>query len=50
MGTMAEDSWTDKEGNKRSTYELKADHIGATVFTLAKKAPSVSSNADNPWN
>lgn len=50
MGTMAEDSWTDKEGNKKSTYELKADHIGATVFTLAKKTPSASSNSDNPWN
>jgi len=50
MGTMAEDTWTDKEGNKRSTYELKADHIGATVFTLSKSsALSVGSEANNPW-
>lgn len=50
IGTMAEDTWTDKEGNKRSTFELKADHIGPTVFTLAKSATNTSSpSGENPW-
>ena len=48
IGTMAEDTWTDKEGNKRSTFELKADHIGPTVFTLAKNATSTPTG-ENPW-
>jgi single-strand DNA-binding protein len=50
VGTIAEESWTDKEGNKRSSYELKADHIGATVFTLAKKpAVTIKTTAEDPW-
>jgi single-strand DNA-binding protein len=50
IGTMAEDTWTDKDGNKRSTYELKADHIGPTVFTLAKNGAASTTTAENPWN
>ena len=50
VGTMAEDTWTDKEGNKRSTYELKADHIGATVFTLSKSSVATAQvSANDPW-
>lgn len=51
VGTLVEDSWTDNAGNKRTSYELKADHIGATVFTLAKNTSSVASLGaeDNPW-
>lgn len=52
-GTIAEDTWTDKDGNKRSSYELKADHIGATVFTLAKNKTNTvemsSVSGENPW-
>lgn len=50
MGTMAEDTWTDKEGNKRSSYELKADHIGATVFTLSKGSVATAEvKTDSAW-
>lgn len=50
VGTMAEDVWTDKEGNKRSQFEFKADHIGATVFSLSKNSVATTQvSADNPW-
>lgn len=50
IGTMIEDTWTDKDGNKRSTYELKAEHIGATVFTLSKSSPDTNQVRENdPW-
>lgn len=55
VGTIREESWTDKDGNKRSSYELNADHIGATVFTMARSNmtnanvnPS-SVTAEDPW-
>ena len=51
VGTMLEDVWTDKEGNKRSTYEFKADYIGATVFTLSKNSVNNSNDSvDDPWS
>jgi single-strand DNA-binding protein len=49
VGTLVEDSWTDNSGNKRTSYELKADHIGATVFTLSKNTSGASVSEDNPW-
>jgi single-strand DNA-binding protein len=50
LGTLYEDNWTDKDGNKKTSYEIKADNIGATVFTLAKNtANSISTPQDDPW-
>lgn len=50
VGTMSEDIWTDKEGKERRTFEMKADHIGATVFTLSKNTVATSQvSTDNPW-
>ena len=50
VGTMYEDTWTDKEGNKKSAFELKAEHIGATVFTLSKNSVATAEvSADSPW-
>lgn len=50
VGTMAEDTWTDKEGKERRTFEMKADHIGATVFTLSKNSVATAQvSTDNPW-
>ena len=54
-GTIAEDSWTDSNGNKRSTYEVTADYIGLTTFTLTKEEkekpePVYSgTNPEDPW-
>ena len=41
VGKIYEESWTDKEGTKRSSYEINADSISVTAYTLAKdKSPS----------
>jgi single-strand DNA-binding protein len=40
VGKIYEESWTDKEGTKRSSYEINADSISVTAYTLAKdKSP-----------
>ena len=50
VGTMFEDTWTDKEGNKKSAYEFRAEHIGATVFTLSKNSVATAEvSANDPW-
>lgn len=55
VGTLFEENWTDKDGNKRNSVELRADHVGATVFTMARSNmtsanvnPS-SVTAEDPW-
>lgn len=46
VGKIFEDTWTDKDGVKRSSYEINADSISVTAYTLSKdKAPS---NGDFP--
>lgn len=41
VGKIYEESWTDKEGAKRTSYEINADSISVTAYTLSKdKAPS----------
>ena len=46
VGKIFEDTWTDKDGVKRSSYEINADSISVTAYTLSKdKAPS---NSDFP--
>lgn len=50
VGTMYENTWTDKEGNKKSTYEFKAEHVGATAFTLSKNSVATAEvSSENPW-
>lgn len=46
VGKIYEDAWTDKDGVKRSSYEINADSISVTAYTLSKdKAPN---NSDFP--
>ena len=46
VGKIYEDTWTDKDGVKRSSYEINADSISVTAYTLSKdKAPN---NSDFP--
>ena len=41
VGKIYEESWTDKEGVKRTSYEINADSISVTAYTLSKdKTPS----------
>lgn len=36
MGKIYEETWTDKEGNNRTTYEVNADTIAVTAYSLNK--------------
>jgi single-strand DNA-binding protein len=36
VGTMKEDSWTDKEGNNRKTTEITASNIAVTMYSVQK--------------
>lgn len=36
VGKIYEENWTDKEGVKRSSYEINADSISVTAYTLSK--------------
>jgi single-strand DNA-binding protein len=38
-GKIYEETWTDKEGQKRTSVEINADTIAVTTFTLSKDAP-----------
>lgn len=36
VGTIYEENWTDAEGNKRTGYEVKADSIAVTPYSISK--------------
>lgn len=40
IGRIYEESWTDKEGNKRNSVEINAENISVTSYTLSKDASS----------
>jgi single-strand DNA-binding protein len=46
VGKIYEENWTDKDGVKRSSYEINADSISVTAYTLSKDKSS--SNGDFP--
>lgn len=53
-GTISQNDWTDREGNTRSSYDVVADTIAVTTFTLTKKpknnSPFEESMSESPWN
>lgn len=49
-GTIYQDTWTDKDGSNRSTYEVRGDFIGVTSYSLSKNAPAMAtSSTEDPW-
>jgi single-strand DNA-binding protein len=47
IGSIKEDSWTDKEGNNRRTFEVTASTIAVTTYTVQKAGrQKVSSSFD----
>jgi single-strand DNA-binding protein len=40
VGKIYEENWTDKDGIKRSSYEINADSISVTAYSLSKDKPS----------
>jgi single-strand DNA-binding protein len=55
VGKIYEESWTDKEGTKRTSYEINADSISVTAYTLSKdkveggEFPSYKTYAEVPF-
>jgi single-strand DNA-binding protein len=47
VGKIYEENWTDKEGNKKSSYEINADSISVTSYTLSRNNISVSNNSSS---
>jgi single-strand DNA-binding protein len=45
-GTIYEENWKDNDGNSKTTYEIKADTVAVTTYSLSKNL--VSSNSS--WN
>ena len=37
-GTIYEDRWTDKSGVERTSYEVRADSVGLTTYSMSKEA------------
>lgn len=54
VGTIYQENWTDKEGQKRTSYEINADSIAITTHSLSKDLPTtsakvVSEPTEDPW-
>jgi len=55
VGKVYEENWTDKEGTKRTSYEINAESIAVTTFSLFKKTstndqfPSFKTYAEVPF-
>lgn len=55
LGSIREDSWTDKEGNNRKTIEVNASNIAVSTFAIQKAGKSVKSeefanSSSSPWD
>lgn len=55
IGTIAEENWTDNSGNARTSYEITADSIAVTTFSLSKpsqvvETPLVASTGPSAWD
>lgn len=51
-GTIYQDTWTDKDGSSRSTYEVRGESIGVTSYSLAKNgvpAMAATTSTEDPW-
>lgn len=51
-GTISQDVWTDSSGQTKKSYEVTADSIGLTAYTLSKNTmsnQSVATNSSDPW-
>lgn len=44
-GSMREDTWTDKEGNNRKSFEVNASNIAVSTYSIQKAANTSSSSA-----
>ena len=48
LGKVFEESWTDKDGNKRTSYEVNAEYIAVSAFSLSKVNSDNKKDEDFP--
>lgn len=48
VGKIYEENWTDSQGNKRSSYEVRADSISVTTYSLQNMEPA--KEAEGTWS
>lgn len=48
VGKIYEENWTDSQGNKRSSYEVRADSISVTTYSLQNMEPT--KEAEGTWS
>ena len=46
-GSMKEEAWTDSSGTKKTSYEIVADTIGLTTFSLSKGSSTSTATAQS---
>jgi single-strand DNA-binding protein len=50
VGTIYQENWTSSDGTKKTSYEVSAESIAVTTYSLSKDLPSTSSEEiSNPW-
>ena len=55
LGSIREDSWTDKEGNSRKTIEVNASNIAVSTFAIQKagspaRTEDLVSSSNSSWD
>lgn len=49
-GTIYQENWKDSNGNARTSYEVNAESIAVTTYSMVKEMGSqVSTPANDPW-
>lgn len=48
VGKIYEENWTDSQGNKRSSFEVRADSISVTTYSLQNMEPV--KEAEGTWS
>ena len=50
VGTIYQENWTGSDGTKRTSYEVSAESIAVTTYSLSKDLPAVSGEeVSDPW-
>lgn len=52
VGTIYQESWKDANGNARTSYEVNAESIAVTTYSMAKDMPTQTESTDSandPW-
>lgn len=50
-GTIYQENWTTKDGQDRSSYEIRGESVGLTSYSLSKNntVAMATSSTEDPW-